>query len=55
MEAIDFVVCEDEETIMIYVDVTDEQDAIAVYFDLPDGMPFDPHLFRKQLQLETVH
>ena len=52
---VDFVLCEDFATVMIYVDVVDEQDAIAIYFDLLDDMPFDPHLFRRQIRFATVH
>jgi len=55
VQHVGFVLCEDFATVMIYVDVVDEQDAIAIYFDLLDDMPFDPHLFRRQIRFATVH
>ncbi|MCK1467843.1 hypothetical protein [Bradyrhizobium sp. CW10] len=39
---IDFVLCEDSKTVMIYADIGDEQDAVAIYFDLAQGEAFDP-------------
>jgi len=41
---IDFVLCEDFESAMVYLDTTDEQDAVAACFDL-DGVAFAPEMF----------
>jgi hypothetical protein len=38
---VDFVVCEDGKTIMTYVDLNDENDAVAFWFDLPPGEVFN--------------
>lgn len=38
---VNFVLCEDLRTVMIYVDCADEHDAVAASFDWPAGIPFD--------------
>lgn len=43
-----FVLCEDDATVMIYVDVTDERDALAVCFDLKPGEEFEPQRYRHE-------
>ncbi|WP_338688455.1 hypothetical protein V5279_23895 [Bradyrhizobium sp. 26S5] len=54
---VDFVLCEDFESVMIYVDTADELDAACACFDLPDGMPFDPEQLQRQTTLaaERLH
>jgi hypothetical protein len=48
INGIDFVECEDSgETIMIYCDVDDEQDAICIWFDRP-GEVFEPQRYRRE-------
>ncbi|MHC2578746.1 hypothetical protein ACVI1J_008986 [Bradyrhizobium diazoefficiens] len=42
---VDFVLAEDNETVMIYGDVGSEPDAVAVYFDLAQGEAFDPERY----------
>lgn len=39
---VDFVLCEDSKTVMVYADVDREPDAVSVYFDLAQGEAFDP-------------
>jgi hypothetical protein len=57
LRSVDFILCEDGSTVMIYIDTDDENDAVAVWFDLPDGLPFDPEEFRVEFlsQSQTVH
>lgn len=43
---VSFVLCEDFESVMIYVDTKDELDAACACFDLPDDVPFDPEHFK---------
>lgn len=52
-----FVLCEDFESVMIYVDTADELDAACACFDLSDGMPFDPEQLKEQVALiaERLH
>jgi len=54
---VDFVLCEDFESVMIYADVADELDAVCACFDLPDGMPFDPERLLQETTLvaERIH
>ncbi|MFK4725843.1 hypothetical protein ABIE89_006943 [Bradyrhizobium niftali] len=42
LTGIDFVLAEDDRTVMIYCDVNNEHDALAIYFDLAAGETFDP-------------
>ncbi|SCB48384.1 hypothetical protein GA0061098_101328 [Bradyrhizobium shewense] len=39
---VDFVLCEDFKTVMVYADVDSEPDAVSVYFDLAQAEAFDP-------------
>lgn len=52
---VDFVLCEDNNTAMIYVDTVDEEDAIAIWFDLGPDEKFEPprhrHEFFKRLRV----
>ena len=42
LTGIDFVLAEDGRTVMIYCNINDEHDALAIYFDLQDDEAFDP-------------
>lgn len=42
LTGVDFTLCEDGRTVMIYCDVDSEPDAVAIYFDLAQGEAFDP-------------
>jgi hypothetical protein len=41
MTGVDFVLAEDCRTVMLYIDIVEEDDALAVYFDLAPGEVFD--------------
>jgi hypothetical protein len=45
---VNFVLCEDASTVMVYVDTADEQDAVAIYFDLRPDEEFAPQLHRHE-------
>ncbi|MBR1151926.1 hypothetical protein [Bradyrhizobium sp. JYMT SZCCT0428] len=44
---VSFLLCEDEKTVMVYVDLDDENDAIAIWFDLKPGEIFGPQRYRR--------
>ena len=41
MTGVDFVLAEDCRTVVMYIDTAEEDDALAVYFDLAPGEVFD--------------
>ena len=45
---VNFVLCEDFETVMTYVDLDDENDAVAIWFDLQPGEVFDPQRYHRE-------
>jgi hypothetical protein len=48
IESIEFVLCEDFRTVMIFADVDDEPDALAIWFDLKPGEAFNHNQYRKE-------
>jgi hypothetical protein len=49
IDAVDFVLCEDDKTIMIYAYLDNDDDAtIAIWFDLLPGEAFDPNRYHRE-------
>jgi hypothetical protein len=48
LASVEFVLCEDDRTVMIYADSICEEDATARCFDLEPGETFNPMRYRAQ-------